>query len=311
MSAPVIYILFNRPELTRRTFGALREARPARLHLIADGPRAGHPTDATRCRETRAIVEGLLDWKCEVTRDYSEVNLGAGRRISGGLTAAFALLGEAIVLEDDILPHPDFHPFCAAQLAAHRDNPSIHSISGLQPLGRYAPADGPVVPSTFNWTWGWATWQRAWKDFRFDIAPDLADPATVARIRDYVGNDLNALWHTTNFEELLAGRVDAWDFQWNFTLLAHRRITLVSSVNLIRNLGFDADATHTVEAPPFLRDLPARPLEASARRRSLGAPNRVHDKLYGQIINTASPRRIALLRLLARYPVLAARVLKN
>ncbi|MBC8010407.1 MAG: glycosyltransferase family 2 protein, partial [Burkholderiales bacterium] len=129
MTSPVIYIFFNRPELTRRTFAAVREQRPSRLYLIADGPRPGHATDAVRCAETRAIIDELLDWNCEVTRDYSAKNLGCGRRLSSGLTAAFALLGEAIVLEDDILPHPDFFAFCDAQLAAHRHDPHIHAIS--------------------------------------------------------------------------------------------------------------------------------------------------------------------------------------
>lgn len=310
MISPVIYILFNRPEVTRRTFAALRAQRPPRLHLIADGPRAGRPAEAALCQETRAIVENLLDWDCVVTRDYSEVNLGCGRRLATGLTTAFALLGEAIVLEDDILPHPDFFAFCDAQLAAHRDDPHIHAISGFQPLGRYAPADGPVVPSTFTWIWGWASWQRSWQDYRFNFTAAWNNPATFAGIRDYLGNDLNFHGHRLNFDELGRGRVDTWDFQWSFALLAQRRVTLVSSVNLIENLGFSAAATHTVHEELYLQTLRTQPTEPTDRRRATHQPDHLHDKLYGEVIHGRSRLHLAWLRLLARYPAVAARLLK-
>jgi hypothetical protein len=305
--APVIYIFFNRPALTRRTFAALRAQRPARLHLIADGPRSGRADDATLCRETRGIVESLLDWPCEVTRDYSEVNLGCGRRIATGLTTAFALLGEAIVLEDDIMPHPDFFSFCTAMLAAYRDDPRVHAVSGFQPLGRYA-AHGTVVPSTFNWIWGWASWQRSWKDYRFDLTALWGDQDTRRSLREYLGDDLAYHWHATNFSDLTGG-MDTWDFQWSFTLLARRRVTLVSTVNLVRNLGFAADATHTVHAPRFLKSLALHAHSPSAPLPQNGEPDRFHDRLTARIILSDSTVRIAALRLLACFPALGRRLL--
>lgn len=305
MTSPVVYIFFNRPELTRLTFAAVRAQRPSRLYLIADGPRASHPADAARCAETRAIVESLLDWPCEVTRDYSAKNLGCGLRVSSGLTAAFALLGEAVVLEDDILPHPDFFAFCDARLVAHRDDPRIHAISGFQPLGRYAPSRGTAVPSTFTWIWGWASWQRSWRDYRFDIDAAWGDPVIREGVRGYLRNDLNFHTHARNFDAIARRSVDTWDFQWSLALFAHRRVTLVSSVNLVSNLGFNSDATHTTSPEPYLRDLAAQPLVPSTRHRDTSAPDRIHDKLFGEIIHTRSRPRLAALRLLARHPALA------
>jgi hypothetical protein len=310
MQSPVIYVFFNRPEITLRTFSALRLQRPPRLHLIADGPRPERPGEAARCRATRTIVEDLLDWDCDVTRDYAEANLGCGRRLASGLTDAFAQLGEAIVLEDDILPHPDFFPFCDAMLAAYRDDPHIHSISGFQPLGRYAPAHGPVVPSTFNWIWGWASWQRAWQDYRFDLRAAWHDPQVREDIRAYLGNALNFQGHQRNFDGLINDHVDTWDFQWSFALLAHRRVTLASSVNLIDNLGFAADATHTVRPELYQRSLRVYPTVPTARRRATAGPDRLHDKLFGEVIHGRSRCHIARLRLLARFPGLARLLLK-
>jgi hypothetical protein len=304
-ATPIIFVFFNRPEVTRRTFAAIRALQPRRLYLIADGPRASRPTDAARCAETRAVVEGMIDWKCEVTRDYAETNLGCGRRLSSGLTSAFATLGEAIVLEDDIFPHPDFFPFCASMLARHRDDPHVHSISGFNPLGKYAPSRGQAVPTLFNWIWGWASWQRSWKDYRYDIAPSWTEPATRQAIRSYVNNDLNFDWHARNFDTLVKDHVDTWDFQWSFTLLAQQRVTLSSSVNLIENLGFDAHATHTTKQELYLENLPTYPIVNTPTERLTASPDPLHDKLFGEVLVSGSRLRIALARLLARSPALA------
>ena len=90
----------------------IREQRPSKLLIIADGPRASHPTDAERCLETREIVANI-DWPCEVLRNYADVNMGCKRRVSSGLDWVFEQAEKAIVLEDDCLPNDDF--FCSAK----------------------------------------------------------------------------------------------------------------------------------------------------------------------------------------------------
>jgi hypothetical protein len=97
--APVAYIVFNRPRHTRETFAAIRNYRPSKLFIIADALRTGHPGDIERCREVRSIVSAV-DWPCEVFRDFSESNLGAGARVSSGLDWVFSKVDRALVLED-------------------------------------------------------------------------------------------------------------------------------------------------------------------------------------------------------------------
>lgn len=298
LSAPIVYILFNRPEMVARTFPMIRAQRPKRLYLIADGPRANRPQDTDRCRETRERVESMLDWPCEVTRDYSDVNLGCGRRLSTGLTRAFSELGEAIVLEDDILPHPDFFRYCSQQLEQHRHNEKIYSISGFNPLGRYRPHQGPAVPTVFNSIWGWASWARAWKDYRFELA-DWGDRAVRQAMRDHVQDSLVFNYQAQNFDKLAARTVDTWDFQWTYTLLKLQKLSLVSAVNLVENIGFTPDATHTHAPEPYLSELPAYPMVPTARARPCEAPDRLHDKLYATVILTGSLRKIRLARTIA------------
>jgi hypothetical protein len=312
LATPIVFVIFNRPTETRRVLARLREVHPRRLHVIADGPRADRPDEAALCAQTRAVVEEMLDWDCKVTRDFSEVNLGCGRRVSSGLTRAFAELGEAIVIEDDVLPHRDFFPFCERLLARYRDEPRVHAINGFNPLGRYAPRRGSFVPTVFNSIWGWASWQRAWRDYSF-AAPDWDDPAVRAAIERFVRLPLIHQHLVQHFEAIRGGQLDTWDFQWWLAQLRAERVSLVSAVNFIENVGFNSAGTHTFAPLPFLRGLRTHAAAPSARERSIAEPDRVFDRLYIDVVLTTSPAKVAAARFAAGAPLthpLIARTLR-
>ncbi len=299
LNTPVIYIFFNRADVARKTFASVRAQKPRQLYLIADGPRPSKPTDAERCGQTRETVESMLDWDCEVTRDYSEVNLGAGKRIASGLTRGLAQLGEAIVIEDDILPSPDFFSFCAEMLARYRDVSDVHGISGYNPIGRYFPRRFKAVPALTHLTWGWATWNRAWQAYRGNLE-GWDDPTVKAAIRDYVGEPLYFDELVRAFRVVQNREVDAWDYQWIFTMLYERRHAIVSSVNLVENLGFMLDATHTFEKPAFAHSLKTYPAPGSPAPPIGAAPDRLFDRLHWQVYLDGSRAKIAVLRQLAQ-----------
>ena len=302
--APGIYILFNRPDFTRRSFAAVRAARPAQLYLIADGPRKNRPEDVQLCREARRVVGEMLDWECDVTYDYSDVNLGCGRRVSSGLTRAFEQLGEAIVVEDDIVPQPSFFEFCTEMLMRYRGDPRIHAISGFNPIGRFASRDTHV--GTLFWSpWGWASWARAWKDYSFDLRA-WNSPAVQHEIRSHVRNDLYFQWLAHSFNEVLTGKVDTWDFQWLYTMMRQKRFAVASSGNLVENIGFRADATHTTSLLPFVIGLREHRMARNRAFAPVEGPDRTHDKVYGEIMMCGSRTKIALLRAATRFsPTLA------
>lgn len=308
LNTPVVYIFFNRPDTVQKTFPAIRAQRPTRLHLIADGPRPTRDTDRERCQQARQLVESMIDWKCEVTRDFSDVNLGCGKRLSSGLTRAFAELGEAIILEDDILPHPDFFAFCTRHLELYRNEPKVHSICGFNPIGQYLPRRAAAVPTVFNNIWGWASWQRAWRDYHFDL-PDWEKPETRDQIRRFLGSDLVYNWHAHDFEKLNQG-IDTWDFQWTYTMLRLQRVALVTSTNFVQNVGFAADATHTQSPEPYIDGLRVYSAVAPDRQPSSLEPDRLHDKLYSEVILSPSKWKIGVARAAARSPLLQ-RLLKS
>jgi hypothetical protein len=130
--------------------------------VIADGPGSGE--DLVKCEAARKIIN-QVSWDCEVLTNYSDVNLGCKKRISSGLDWVFKQCDEAIILEDDTLPHSTFFRFCSELLERYRDDQRVMMICGqnLQ-FGR------KVNPYSYYFSrcphiWGWATWRRAWNHF--------------------------------------------------------------------------------------------------------------------------------------------------
>jgi hypothetical protein len=75
LNTPVVLMLFKRPDMTQKVFELIRQVKPPKLLVIADGPRQDRPEEAQLCAAARAVVE-QVDWDCEVMKNYSDVNLG-------------------------------------------------------------------------------------------------------------------------------------------------------------------------------------------------------------------------------------------
>lgn len=247
MNTPVVFIIFNRADTTRRVLDEIRRARPRRLFVVADGPRAGRPGERESCLEARSVINEV-DWDCELTTDFSEDNLGCRRRIATGLDRVFAEVEEAIILEDDCLPAPDFFPFCEALLARYRHDCRVMHIGGSNYLGdhfRERMSDASYYFSRYNHCWGWATWRRSWINYDANMSrwPELRDRKGLLDI--LTGDEWAVPFWQRAFEEVAAGRIDSWSLVWTFSCWINSGLTILPTVNLISNIGFDERGTHT------------------------------------------------------------------
>ena len=244
---PVALIIFNRPDLTVRVLDAIRSARPPQLFVIADGPR--NDAETALCAQTRALVSSV-DWQCELHTNFSDSNMGCGHRPATGIDWVFSQVDQAIILEDDCLPAPSFFQYCAALLARYRDNPRVMHISGNNYLPGVDAGRFSYYFSKYTFSCGWATWRRAWKfyDFGLPAWPKFKLNGGLSAIcpdsveRDYWRGKLDPI-HSGK-------RHDAWDYQWNFSVWAQGGLSILPAVNLISNLGFRPDATHTRDLDP-------------------------------------------------------------
>ena len=242
LKTSVAFIIFNRPNTTEKVFDEIRRAKPRKLLVVADGPRVDCPGDAEKCQETRAIIE-RVDWPCEVLTNYSEINLGCKRRVSSGLDWVFNTVDEAIILEDDCLPHPTFFRFCEELLEKYRDDERVMMISGDNfQLGRSTTSYSYYF-SRFAHIWGWASWRRAWKYYDVDMKfwPEIRNGSWLRPMLDNAG--VQKHWRSI-FDQVYSGKIDTWDYQWAYSCWLQNGLSILPSVNLVSNIGFGGGATH-------------------------------------------------------------------
>jgi hypothetical protein len=257
LRTPVALIIFNRPETTARVFAEIARARPPKLLVIADGPRAERPGEAEKCLAARAIV-GRVDWNCEVLTNYSDVNLGCKVRPASGLNWVFETVEEAIILEDDCLPHQSFFRFCEELLEEYRTDERVMAIGGANLLGEWRRGSQSYYFSRLGGSWGWATWRRAWKHFDAEIK--LWPKALEARVlEDLFPNPKHSGYWKLALQKVYGGEIEsAWDYQWLLACWLNSGWRVVPEVNLVSNIGFGADATHHQDAGNALANLPTR-----------------------------------------------------
>jgi hypothetical protein len=249
LSTPVAFIIFNRPEITKKVFAAIRQAKPEKLLVIADGPR--FPEEAEKCKKTREIVN-QIDWKCEVLTNFSEINLGCKQRVSSGIDWVFSEVEEAIILEDDCLPAPSFFSFCQTLLEYYRDDKRIMVISGDN-FVEYK-SDYSYRFSKYSHTWGWASWRRAWQYYDVEIKswPKYKQENLLSSVCEHPAEQ--KYW-TEIFDKIFAGTINAscWDYQWNYICWTQSGLSVLPNSNLISNIGFGSDATHTIDDNPYAK----------------------------------------------------------
>jgi hypothetical protein len=243
---PVLLLAWRRPELTERVLAAIAEFRPTRLFLACDGWDASMDDKAIEAvRMTRAVLDRTPTWPCQVHRRYADRRLGLRTAVSGAIDWFFEECEEGIILEDDCLPSEEFFEFCAVLLARYRHDEQVMAICGDNSARVTVGGDSSYTFVRYPLPWGWATWRRAWERYDADlesaavIAPDgwerlLPDPAE------------RRVW--LERMEALRGAAgpDSWDFVWGLSMIARGGLAVQPSSNLVSNLGYGSDATHTV-----------------------------------------------------------------
>ncbi|MFT5422564.1 MAG: hypothetical protein ACI89L_000329 [Phycisphaerales bacterium] len=262
MNTPIALIAFNRPQQTQTVFDAIRAAKPQRLFIIVDGPRENHPTDAERCEQVRALLE-KIDWPCELTRIYSDANLGCRERVSSGISAVFEAVDRCIFLEDDCLPEPTFFRYCAELLDRYEHDERVMSISG----DSFQTAMGSMEFSEsyfftrYSHVWGWATWRRAWQHYEGVLGrwPQLRDSGL---LNDRLGNLHQRIFWTRWLDKCARGDLNTWDVPWQLAIFEAGEssgLSICPSVNLVSNIGMDEQGTHhTGESD--MGELPTHPM---------------------------------------------------
>ncbi|GFH86104.1 MULTISPECIES: hypothetical protein [Bacteroidaceae] len=248
----VAMIFFNRPDTLKTVFESVREAQPSKLYLIQDGARANRPKDVENVAKCREVVSNI-DWECEVVHDYSDINLGCGKRIFTGLSNVFMHEEYAAIVEDDIVIGESFLPFCKEMCERYKDDQRIHMISGMNHLGVYEECPYDYFFSQGGGAiWGWATWARCWNELDWNME---------AVSNNYIVNCLKNGNTPNNVSKVIAERAlvirqgilkgvspTFWSLHFGLYGYLGSRLNIVPKYNLISNIGLTGDSAHATDS---------------------------------------------------------------
>ena len=255
---PVLFLIFNRRDAALESLARIREARPARMFVAADGPRPHKEGEAEKCAETRAAVLDAIDWPCEVKTLLRETNLGCGRAVSGAADWFFENVESGIVVEDDCVLSKSFFPFAAELLERYKNDTRVLCVSAncFQPPGTIKNAS--YYFSKYPHCWGWASWRRAWKLFADANSKWEGFVASGGLKKLNEGCPVFDRVYIDRFNEIRDKKLNTWAAQWRVAAWVNGgMLTILPAVNMVRNTGSGADATHTFDSFNWASNLPA------------------------------------------------------
>ena len=250
---PILFLVFNRPDTTELVWQEIKKQKPTKLFIAADGPRKGNQKDKQRCKQVKEVVK-QIDWECEVKRLYRKKNLGCKTAISSAINWFFDNVKKGIILEDDCLPDPSFFKFTEALLKKYKNNKKILHISGNN-FHPHSKDKNDYYFSKYPHIWGWGTWRRAWKKYKVEINswPKFKKSN---HFKKYFSNYSEKIYWHGIFDLVYQNKIDTWDYQWLYCCWQHDGLSITPKYNLVRNIGFGKQATHTKNDESVVANFP-------------------------------------------------------
>lgn len=259
LETPIILLIYKRPALLRQVLNQVALVKPRTLFVIGDGPHPDRPEENILVEQSRALLE-QISWDCQMVTAYSPIHLGLKERVSSGLTWAFNQVDSGIILEDDCVPDPTFFFFCQELLQRYEHDQRVMAISGNNFQRGIKRTSYSYYFSRYNHCWGWATWRRAWicYDDKMSLWPEMRESRWLQNI--FECNPQAAKYWKNRFDLVFKNQIDTWDYQWTFACWLQGGLTVLPEVNLVSNVGFGKDATHT-KSVKQTRSLTRHPIE--------------------------------------------------
>lgn len=241
---PVLFLVFNRLDTTKKVFNKIRDAKPPRLYISSDGAREQKQNENEKVVEIRNFLIDNIDWNCEVKTLFNETNLGCKLAVSNAISWFFKNEEQGIILEDDCLPSNSFFFFCEEMLEKYKNDFRIWHISGNNFLNPNFKINQDYYFSKYVHVWGWATWANRWNtyDVLLNSLPLFIEQNQQKNI--FFNKKIEQIWKNI-FLNTYRNKIDTWDYQWVYTVLTNSGLSIIPKVNLVTNIGFGIDATHT------------------------------------------------------------------
>ena len=255
-TAPILLFTYNRLQHTQRCLEALLKntlAADSELFVYADA--AKDEAGKKAVEEVRRYIHSLQGFRT-ITIIERDENWGLARNIIDGVTTQIKKYGKVIVLEDDLVVAPYFLQFMNDALEIYKDEPKVGHIQACD------FTQDASLPDTFliKWTgsWGWATWERAWKHFNPNGKELLHE--LEARKLSYTFDFNGKYGFTRMLRRQIAGKNNSWAIRWNASLFIKDILSLNVGRSLVQNEGFDGSGTNCGGGGLYASNLHLAPL---------------------------------------------------
>lgn len=239
MKKPILFITFNKIEETKKVFKSIQQEKPQKLYISSDGPRQTHPDDLLKVITIRNYILSNIDWPCKIRTLFFDKNLGCKYAVSSAISWFFLHEEMGIIIEDDCLVENDFFLYCSTLLDKYADDEKIYQINGTCFLNQFN-IDESYFFSKYSHIWGWATWRRAWQHYEINSFSFESDFLKI----NFYSEIEKQYWHHT-LKQYYENKIDTWDYPWTFTILKNNGLCIYPKKNMVTNIGFGPNATHT------------------------------------------------------------------
>ncbi|WP_115719140.1 nucleotide-diphospho-sugar transferase [Gallaecimonas mangrovi] len=242
---PVLFLVFNRLDTTQQVFQRIREIKPIQFYIACDGARENKSSEKKDIEKVRQYILENIDWHCEVKTLFREQNLGCKLAVSSAIDWFFENEEQGIILEDDCLPSKSFFYFCQENLEQYKNDLRIWHVAGYRYPGLKKISKSYDF-SRFTQVWGWASWRSRWKHYDVTLEKYKKHPNILRDLSFFEQKDANQS-RADVLSRVVDGEINTWDYQWNFCVRINNGLAIRPSQNLVRNIGFNEQATHTFD----------------------------------------------------------------
>ncbi len=244
-SLPVLLILFNRPQYLKESILSINDIKPKKLYIHIDGPR--NKDDSEKIEEILNLIETFdSDIKKEILTQNK--NLGCGLGMSTAISWFFQKEEFGIILEDDCIPNKKFYSYCNNLLSRYKDDKNIFMIAGDNG-GEIVPKkyfnDKQIMSVPIPLIWGWATWKDRWEQYDYG-KPKINLFNLYRNLKNFKWLErfilIRYFYRLNNYKKL-----NTWDINLFYTMIILGKNCIIPKENLVKNIGFDNQATHTKE----------------------------------------------------------------
>ena len=143
--------------------------------------------------------------------------------------------------------------FCEKMLDKYENSNEIYVVSGSNFQKNIKIGNADYYFSKYAHCWGWATWRRAW--ISYDDSMKFWPKLKISNYWKKLHNTkLEKKYWLNIFNKVSNKKIDSWAYVWLASIWNSKGITITPNINLVKNIGFNKNATNTLFSSNYEND---------------------------------------------------------